>query len=446
MIRNKLLDEKRVTIGLILCFLLSLPLKNNINSIFIFLISTYAAINFFILNKRKFVFKFSFKNVEFYFVIYYFILIISILYSENTQIAIKHVGRYIPFLILPLGFSVLPSLEMKKKCLIRKFYVYWIAIILIFLFCNAIRENAKIGYSFIDFIVSFSLNLLDSSHKISGLEYWVFMYEGLTGILGIQPIYMSLFVNLAFVFLISLKEKKEIKPITFWILCFLFLIFSILLSSRMGTLLFLSVFFTYLILYEPKTKRQFFRNILIFASCFILMFTVVITNPILKDRIMSVIDTKYTNKYVSFANQNIRMVKWSNAIEVIKKSPIIGFGVGDYKEILIDQYEESNFLLGVKNRYNSHNQYLDTTIQLGVFGLSALLGLFLIGIIKSYKKDLEKVLIYSTFALSLLTESMFDRHWGLVSFVFFICFSLKYNVDINNNKYEDSNLRNQGNS
>lgn len=431
---NKIFSEKNITIGLLICCFLSLFLKNSINSICLVLLVVYSLINYFLIKKRKIVLTFGFRKEEIYFIIYFLVIVISVIYSENKDVAIKHIGRYIAFLVVPLSFNFLPVLSHTYKFFIRKVYVYGIIVLLTFLFFNAVRQNAEIGYSFIDFISSIFLSIFDSDVTVSGIEYWVFMYEGLTGVINIQPIYISLFVNLGYAFLISLREKEEISSVRFWAISAFFLLFSVLLSSRMETIIFFVLLFLYLLVYSPKSKKEFFRNLFACSISVFLMVLVVFSNPILKDRILSTIDTNYTSDYVSFANQNVRMEKWKNSLQVIEKSPIIGQGIGDYKDELIAQYKENNFLLGVENRYNSHNQYLDTMLQSGLFGLVVLLGLFFRGVINAYKKDLEKILLYLTFGLSFITESMFDRHWGIVSFVFFVCFSLKYTVDINNNK------------
>jgi O-antigen ligase len=164
------------------------------------------------------------------------------------------------------------------------------------------------------------------------------------------------------------------------------------------------------------------------------MATVIIyNNPILKYRVLTVFDSSITHKYLSFANQNIRLIKWENGLELVSKSPIFGYGIGDAKSELIEQYKSNGFQTGVENAYNSHNQYIDILLQTGLFGLLIMFGLFYTIFSNKLKNRFELKLIAFVFVISFFTESILGRHWGIISFVLFISFVSKYKILYNEN-------------
>jgi O-antigen ligase len=369
-----------------------------------------------------------FLKLHKFLIIYFIISAFSLFYAANFKLGIIKLTDYLPFIIFPFCFSLLPKLEQPKlKYIIRLVYVYGVLFVLTFLFFNAVYKNSLKGNSIVQFIYSFTFNLFNSDYQIHSIEFWYFTYEGLTSIIGLQPIYLSLFVNLAYVFLINLKENKKIPNSIFYSLNIIYLLFIILISSRSGLLVYFTIGLMYFIFYKPKSIKKFILNTSIFILFIFFSGFVFLSNPITKDRILSVISNEYKAKSSNFSNQSIRFEIWKSAITLIRKSPIFGYSIGDYEMLLSKTHENQNFDKGFENKYNAHNQYLETTLQIGVFGLFFLLLLFINGFVYSFRtKNIEYTLILLTFTISFLTESMFNRQWGIVSFTLFICFTTKY--------------------
>ncbi|GLU43204.1 hypothetical protein Musp01_08280 [Muricauda sp. NBRC 101325] len=152
---------------------------------------------------------------------------------------------------------------------------------------------------------------------------------------------------------------------------------------------------------------------------------------------MSVVNPEYRHEHLNFANQNIRFLKWKYALQLASRAPVVGFGIGDAKNELIKEYETNTFNAGVLNRFNSHNQYLDTLLQSGLIGLIGLFAIFYFGYFGRSNVGKEVKLILAVFYLSFLTESMLDRHWGIVSFVLFTMYVSTFKIraiEISNNR------------
>ncbi|SFC95973.1 O-antigen ligase family protein [Algibacter pectinivorans] len=417
-----------LSVLLIVMSLLGIFFKSNISSITLIILFVFSQINFFIIeNKQLKDLKgiFNFKSYYVYFIGYFVLVLLSVLYSTDTSTALKYTIRHVAFIFLPISFFCLPKLSLENQLKIRKVYVYWVAILFTFLLINAIINNHLKGYSLIDFFQARLENLFGLDHEKVFIEYWLFTYEGLTQIIDIQPIYLTLFVNVAFVFLLKLKENNKLSNKLFWFFSFYYLLFVLLLSSRSGLGVFILLFIGYVNFIMPKTNKDRVKGVTITLLFLSIALGVIFTNPILKYRVMSVLNPSEEHKHLNFSNQSIRLIKWKNALEEIKEAPILGHGIGDYKNKLLQRYRINDFKVGLKHEYNAHNQYLDTMLQVGVLGLLVLVLLFFYGL---NSPGFEIKFIFGIFLISFITESMFGRHWGVVSFTLFSCF-LRQNND-----------------
>jgi O-antigen ligase len=367
--------------------------------------------------------------------ILFFVYAISLTYSENKSKGLADIIRIGMLLVLPLIYQYLPDDVCSIK--IRKLFVFSTAAVLLVLFGYGIIQNLNNGNDIFLFFQNKLLHFFGvlTTGSMGQFNFWRFTYEGLTQLIDIHPIYVSLFLNLAFVFLISLKEIGQVKNWVFWVLSLYFLAFSILLSSRTGTLVFLVLMVIYFLVIKVKTKQDFLKGIgtMLVLGLFAILFAW--QNPIVRYRIISVFNTEYQQEGIQFSNQTVRFSIWSNVIQLIEKEPIFGYGIGDSQDELLNQYINNDFVIGVEHNFNCHNQYLQISLDIGLIGLLVFLGVLYFGLFGPSKNNVESKLIYVVFIISIITESMFSRHLGLTSFMVFLMFSNKYPVK-KNEKYE----------
>ena len=123
---------------------------------------------------------------------------------------------------------------------------------------------------------------------------------------------------------------------------------------------------------------------------------------------------KPTSEEVSSTTiEKTRLLTWYSAWQLIKQSPLIGYGVGDANEVLIEKYKELNYIRNYRNRYNAHNQFLQTYLQTGLIGFSILLYIFiLLGI--RLQRSKNEFLVFIVLTISILFESMLVRFNGIV--------------------------------
>ena len=112
----------------------------------------------------------------------------------------------------------------------------------------------------------------------------------------------------------------------------------------------------------------------------------------------------------SFSGTTIRLAIWENAFDIIKNQPLWGTGYGKVEEVRINTYAKNKFTKGVRRKYNSHNQFLETQVVAGIPGSFFLTALFItLTVISWQRKDLHLFILSLFFLLSMQTEAMLER-------------------------------------
>ena len=243
--------------------------------------------------------------------------------------------------------------------------------------------------------------------------------------------------------LLYLKNKGKLKfsPLTEgwkWLaIIALLIVFILLLSSKagwIGLLTFIIYFFVQLT--RAKKIVQAVALVAILSGSF--YFINVYYTPRFSARIpkLSVIkETLQNNNTTSNDSNGSRILVWKAAIDIIKTNYLTGEGTGDAKDKMLETYKEKGMLSEYENKLNSHNQYLNTFIALGVAGFLSLVLCLLIPLYYSFK---EKNFLFIAFifltGLNFLFESMLERQAGVIFFAFF--YTLLY-FNLQNSKKQE---------
>ena len=120
---------------------------------------------------------------------------------------------------------------------------------------------------------------------------------------------------------------------------------------------------------------------------------------------------------------NIRYTIYQSAQELIAESPLIGYGIGDYKDKLVNKYAEKGQSLLVEKGYNSHNQYFSLMIIGGVLLLLIFLCVLIFNFLYAIRFDNQLfILLLIFYGIVMLTENILEREQGVVFFAFFFNF------------------------
>lgn len=139
-----------------------------------------------------------------------------------------------------------------------------------------------------------------------------------------------------------------------------------------------------------------------------------------------------------------RLVIWSLCLNCWQEKFWAGHGPGDAVWRLHNIYQEEGFQEGIKDKYNCHNQYLETAIAFGVLGLIviALLPALSLAYWRRQPRALPLLLFIVFFLGSMFFESVLERHKGvMILTVFVTAFTLFSDTSSLNrapNKHHDS--------
>lgn len=117
------------------------------------------------------------------------------------------------------------------------------------------------------------------------------------------------------------------------------------------------------------------------------------------------------------------------------RSPWIGYGVGDYLPVFLDQCRYDNTVTGRANR-NAHNQYMESLLAAGIPGLLVLLWFLLAPLrrVLRSRNAFALTLAMGVVLLNLLFESMLERQMGLL-FIGFLYAYIVLVLSVEENKF-----------
>src|SRR5690606_16172305 len=110
-----------------------------------------------------------------------------------------------------------------------------------------------------------------------------------------------------------------------------------------------------------------------------------------------------------------RILLWRNSLDIVKEKPFLGVGVSHVQNMVNYHMEVSGDAYRLPIKLNAHNEYLQTTVGMGVVGLMFLISIYLLPLRYSNK---DRMFVTLTFVLILCTasisESIMERQAGVV--------------------------------
>lgn len=321
----------------------------------------------------------------------YFFFIFFREFLINFKTAPEIIVEYIAFLLIP-GIVLLQSNNLKTHIP---------TVLRAFLAGMLLNAMVNLGFGiYRGFII-----------KEEGINFWYFTYNFLSEPFGIQPIYLGFFYVIAVMILLQYKSKFK-NPFCFYSCLALLVISVFLLAARNAILCLVFLVPTYLFL----SKKIGLKSGLWLIGILIVSFIVALQNPVVKNRIF-----KAAEKGNFYSGSSLRLNIWQSSIQASKKNFIWGAGHEKTELLLLNEYGKRDLTTPLKYKYHTHNQFLQTLVQYGVVGLM-ILALFLIAAIGRTwnERNYLGVIIIVLFIFSMMTESIFTRQWGVLSFLFFI--------------------------
>lgn len=326
----------------------------------------------------------------------YIVYVIGIFNSENISAANFDVQLKLSLIVLPIAFLLSPKLSASE--LNKIFYCFTAGCFISSVVCLGIAAKRYANEGSV-----------------------VFFYNSLSFFL--HPSYFAMYITLMVSFLLYEILIKHATPRLSWIrlaLIIYFLGFLFLLSSKAGLITMSLILFSTLIISYMRSGNKLLLGIMIGAIAGLLIFIFFLPGNM--------------NRYLSFAkiishdkvtedtgeSTSERFYVWKNGWQLIKEQPILGYGTGDVKDVLVNQYVKTGFEFGVKRRLNAHNQFMQTILAVGAMGITLLLFCFIfpIRLFKNTGSFIGFVFLIIV-AINFMVESMLETQAGVVFFALF---------------------------
>lgn len=336
------------------------------------------------------------------------IVVISGINSSNLVEWKHHLILKLPFLILPYAFF---NIGYFTKDFYYRLYYYFIAIMF---------------FSSIPIIINYFNNkdLYDNGIKMGQIIPTPIDHIKYSLMLSIS-ILSSLY------FILSKNYKSKIELIIFSIIVFFNFIVLHLLAVRSGIII------SYVLLVILITFYLWNKNKLLLLFLSITIFLAPILSYKTFESFKNRIDYMFydykmfnENKGEQYSDSG-RIYSIKVGLDIFKKNPLSGTGIGDIKTECIKTYKTLFSSKVLKFKY-PHNQYLFILSSSGIIGLI----LFLIGVIfPLYIHQNWKEPLYLGFMMiiliSFLVENTIERSYSIGLYLFFVLSALNYsNSDI----------------
>lgn len=362
--------------------------------------------------RKQLVFKLN--PVAILFFSLYLAYLVGVLFTQDREQAFKYLEYKLAFLLFPLLFSFAKKGGFKMN--------------MIYLF--------MIGLSLFSFVRNIVLAFKCFDH------YESFPYCFIKGHLSseVHPTYLSFLLCIAILGLYSLWKNKQVSTYFFAAVFTVLSVYTILLMSLSGVIFFLLLLLAYSItwLYKRMSLPLFTGLSVLILLLGVLFFT---RTPFLKDDVNTAF--RFVNNYLENpakfvenmpaepSGTETRLIMWTVASQEILKHPF-GVGTGNVDIYLTKNLVRKGKQEFAKKEYNPHNQFLQTTLEIGIFGLLILLLILFFGIRIAVKNKHWLLLILTLNMLfNCLFESMLQSQIGVV---FYPLFLLLFIVEIRSEK------------
>lgn len=260
----------------------------------------------------------------------------------------------------------------------------------------------------------------------------LFFYHQLVSPLQHHAIYFSVYIFIALIFIVLEKSSISFLTKNSWLTItwtgFL-IIFLFLLSSKLVLLGFILFLFK-MIIEVNKRKMKRFTLITSFVITVSVIVTVIIFDNPVKQRFadmkgnIEILSLEKYNAGMYFNPWEFRLLVWRFTYEIIrdKNAFLIGVGPTNGQRELQYKFQAMGLYAGAEGSinhgymdYNCHNQFLQSTLEMGIAGLLVLILWCLALLVKAFKKK-ERVLNWTILIIFafFFTESVFERQYGMI--------------------------------
>lgn len=339
---------------------------------------------------------------------FFFLQVISLIFSPDKQQALTQIWSSLPFLIIPFAISFLPK-QQQKIHLVMSVFV----------------------------LVMTVSGLIVIINYFSNYEYYLDAISKAQNIATpMNHIRYSLMLAIAHLFALyfAVKNNANIHPkeryFFIFAAAFTFILLHIL-SVRSGLLSLYGALF-FLALYVSIQQKKYWIFASFFAIIFILPFISYHTIPSFKNKIdyMRYDWNEYKQGNFEHNSDSRRLRSLTIGIEMIKDKPFLGHGLGQTENAIVSYYDQNYPNTEKYNQKVPHNQFLFSAVEMGITGILIVLFIFLFPMLSIglFKQPIWTAVML-IFLLSCLVENTLESQLGASVFLVWSGLLLKRSND-----------------
>ena len=348
-------------------------------------------------------------------IIYWLLCFISMLYTSDVEEGWSSMRIKSSLLILPLCVLLCDTSYLKAKHLRGVGYAIVCAVTVVFFYLlGKALLNVSEG---MNVVAAFS-SQFDTRHHS----------------------YVAIYIVMSLLFVVyELKNNRSSIPqwlvVAMSIYSAIGVLYIEIVNSRAG-LLGLYLLLGAVIAFMVFEKRKWWSIVLLALFIGGYTFTLEKTLPGHTNRITQTIEN------VAKDNTSDARIKINHSsVELSKSSFFFGYGVGDYQDLLQQQYATDNYF--PTSHFNAHNQYMECILAIGFVGCIPVLFFLLTPVVYVLRKKLKiwPYILVATIVvlLNLLFESMLERLMGVLFITLIYTFmilviSCQENIFVGNKK------------
>lgn len=357
---------------------------------------------------------------------FYILHVFGMLITEDIRGGLYDLEKKFSLFVLPVVIGTSERLSTKEMTAI--FYAFIItclvaviaSLVFIILSGHNITDPEHLNFDYVNkdkFRDSFS----------GPAETWnLLSYVGFGSFLGIHPTYFSLYIAFAVILFVwqfrdLFQNRGYVIKILSAIALLILLMALIFLSSRIVIFSFSTL--CILLLGNYFFRKQKYLHGALYSCAFIsIILLLIYINPVTYFRVIQEpLNTgfRYPSTDQHWNSWNLRLLQWKSSLRIIESNWLTGIGTGDSQQYLNQEYDKIG--LGIfQSDFNAHNQYLQTTLDLGILGFSFLILSFFYPVIKSgNNQNLLFLSFLFLFGVCCLSESMLEVQKGVVFYSLF---------------------------
>lgn len=358
-------------------------------------------------------------------VLFALVHLVSLAYSANLKHGLFVIEIKLAIFILPIVIGTMPRLTPKQLSILLGSFVLSCTLAVMASLTWAIINQPSLESIYTNFD-QITANKYNSLFMNKSNNWHLFSYVGLSRSVNLHPTYFSMYLVFC-LSLITLFVKKRVMVMTMIhksllvLLITLLFVAIILLSSRIAIIALILLTGFYVIQYYFH-RKNYLSGLFMCFSALIVFLLIIYQNPVTYYRLIKepmMMENNFSDN-PDWNSVSLRLLEWRASLNIISRNPIIGVGIGDTREELNSEYDKMADLKQFKINLNSHNQYFQTSVSLGIVGLVVLIGILCYPAWRAFQnKDLTYLTFIFIVATFFLTESILEVQKGVAFFSFF---------------------------